>query len=476
MLGELIAGRFELEQIVGSGGMATVYRAHDRLLERTVAIKILHEQFARDEDAVARFRREARAVAQLTHPSIVTVIDRGEEDGRPYIVFEYVEGETLKQLLLREGALPVERALETALEIARALEAAHRRGLLHRDVKPQNVLLAEDGRAKVTDFGIARARGADGLTITGTVLGTSDYIPPEQARGEPTGAPADVYSLGAVLYELLTGEVPYEGDNPVTVAMRHVRDPVPSVRNHRRDVPERVDGLVRRALAKDPADRFASMSEVIAELEACLAGRAVADSEATMVLPPGAPVARARRGRRVARRLAVSLVSLALVAAAAVGAYVLVRGVESAADDRNGRQAGQAVGLTAVASYDPEGGDGEHGERVADATDGNASTYWPTEQYFSGLNKDGVGLVLDAGRQSAVTHVTLTTDTPGFRAEIHAGASAAGPFEPVSDNRAVERSTSFRLREGPERYYVVWITDLGGGQVAHVNEVRARSA
>ena len=476
MVGELIAGRFELQQVVGSGGMATVYRAHDRLLERTVAIKILHEQFARDEDAVARFRREARAVAQLTHPSIVTVIDRGDENGRPYIVFEYIEGENLKQLLLREGALPVEQALETALQIARALEAAHRRGLLHRDVKPQNVLLAEDGRAKVTDFGIARARGAEGLTLTGTVLGTSDYIPPEQARGEPTGEPGDVYSLGAVLYELLTGEVPYEGDNPVAVAMRHVHDAVPSVRARRPDVPERVDALVRRSLAKDPADRFASMGQLIAELEACLRGEPPPvgdDSQVTMALPPVATPPR-RRARRVVRALLVALLALALVAGAALGAYVLARTVDSDAGGRRADGSGGAVALRGAASYDPAGDREEHSERVADATDGSPTSYWPTETYFDGLGKEGVGLVLDAGARVRVGRVTVTTDTPGFSAEIQAGDAATGPFETVSDNVQVGASTTFRLRDVTSRYLVVWITDLGGAQVAHVNEVRAR--
>ncbi len=195
MVGELIAGRYELEKLVGSGGMSNVFRAHDRLLERTVALKILHEQFTRDDDYVERFRREARAVAKLAHPNIVTVIDRGEQDGRQFIVFEYVDGPNLKDLT-RNGPLEVRDAIGLTLQVARALSFAHDRGLVHRDVKPQNVLLNEDGQAKVTDFGIARSLDVQGVTQTGTVLGTSDYIAPEQARGQKVDPKTDIYSLG----------------------------------------------------------------------------------------------------------------------------------------------------------------------------------------------------------------------------------------------------------------------------------------
>ncbi|MET0259740.1 MAG: protein kinase, partial [Gaiellaceae bacterium] len=253
MVGELIADRYELEELVGTGGMSSVYRANDRLLERDVALKVLHDRFTVDGDYVERFRREARAVAQLSHPNIVTVIDRGEQDGRQFIVFEYVDGENLKTLIEREGPLPEREAIELALQIARALGFAHERGLVHRDVKPQNVLLNGDAGAKVTDFGIARSLDVQGgLTQTGTVMGTSDYIAPEQARGRQVDAQSDVYSLGAVLYELLTGEVPFPGDNFVAVAMRHINEPPPSVRERRPELSPRLDAAVRRAMAKDP--------------------------------------------------------------------------------------------------------------------------------------------------------------------------------------------------------------------------------
>ena len=479
MVGELIAGRYELEELVGSGGMATVYRAHDRLLERRVAVKILHEHFAREEDAVERFQREARAVAQLAHPNIVTVIDRGEQDGRPYIVFEYVEGENLKQLLIRQGPLPLATALSLALQVALALEAAHERGVVHRDVKPQNVLLAEEGRAKVTDFGIARARGTQGLTITGTIMGTSDYIPPEQAKGEPTGEAGDVYSLGVVLFELLTGRVPYEAENPVAVAMRHVHDPVPSVREVRPDVPPQVDALVQRALAKAPHDRFPTMSDFVVELEAARsAGRPspADDGAPTMIVPPAVPVAR-RRGTRALRTLLLSFLAVLLVAGAAIGAYVLTRGLSSADDggDRGTTPAGAVVALRGVGAFDPFGGDGEHDAEAPNATDGDPATYWTTETYTAGLAKEGVGLVLDAGVPKGVSRITVQTDTPGFTAEIRSGGSRTGPFRTVADSTAVGASTVFTLRGADARYYVLWITDLGGGNVAHVNEARART-
>src|SRR5438309_8757728 len=210
--------------------MSTVYKAHDSLLERNVALKVLHQQYNEDEDFVERFKREARSVAQLQHPNIVTVIDRGEQDGRQYIVFEYVDGENLKELVVRKGRLEVHEALEIAIEVARALGFAHQHGLVHRDVKPQNVLLNGDGRAKVTDFGIARSLDVEqGVTQTGTVLGTSNYIAPEQASGQHVTPATDVYSLGVVLYELLTADVPFPGENFVAVAMKHINEPPPDL-------------------------------------------------------------------------------------------------------------------------------------------------------------------------------------------------------------------------------------------------------
>ncbi len=251
-VGTLLSKRYRLDAQVGSGGMSTVYRAFDTVLERQVAIKLMHREIADDSDQLERFRREARAVAQLNHPHVVGVIDAGEEgddDGfaTPYIVFEYVEGETLKDRIRRNGRLGVDESIAYAIEIARALAAAHEAQIVHRDVKPQNVLIDEEGAAKVTDFGIAFIRTQEGLTADGRVLGTTDYVSPEQALGHSVSGQSDLYSLGIVLFEMLTGDVPFKGENQVAVAMKHVRDDLPDVQIRRPEVSAALAAVLDRA-------------------------------------------------------------------------------------------------------------------------------------------------------------------------------------------------------------------------------------
>jgi serine/threonine-protein kinase len=482
VVGELIAERYELEELVGTGGMSSVYRAHDRLLERDVALKVLHEQFAADTDYVERFRREARSVAQLSHPNIVTVIDRGDEGERQFIVFEYVAGENLKSLIEREGPLPEDQAVRLTLQIARALGFAHEHGLVHRDVKPQNVLLNGDGQAKVTDFGIARSLDVKGgLTQTGTVLGTSDYIAPEQARGSRVDAQSDIYSLGAVLYELLTGEVPFPGDNFVAVAMRHINEPRPSVREHRPDVSPRLDAAIRRAMAKEPRDRFGSMNDFCAELSACLGPETAASGAETMVVAPPKKGRRGRQPRPPAERpsiwpLILLLGGLAVLAGilAAVFAFTDSGSQLSGLVDKKTTTASTApVHFTSATAYDPDGDNSEHDSAAPNAIDGDSGTYWNTEHYDGALPKAGVGLVLDLGTAKKLSQLVVRSDTPGFTAVIKSGSSATGPFTKVSDPQDVGGNTTFALKEGPARqYYLVWITDLGSNSSVQINEVK----
>src|SRR5437588_4611334 len=231
----------------------------------------MNREVASDADHLERYRREARPLAQPSHPHVVGVIDDGEDEGRPYIVFEYVEGETLKERIRRMGRLPIPEAVAYSIEIARALGAAHARHIVHRDVKPQNVLIDEEGSAKVTDFGIARTMNEEGLTADGRVLGTTDYVSPEQALGQPVTGQSDLYSLGIVLYEMLTGAVPFKGENQVAVAMKHVREALPDVQAKRPEVSAALAAVIDNATAKRPEDRYADDAELTADLEDALA-------------------------------------------------------------------------------------------------------------------------------------------------------------------------------------------------------------
>ena len=476
MVGEILSGRYELEELVGTGGMSSVYRAHDRLLDRKVALKVLHDQYTADADYVERFRHEARSVASLSHPNIVTVIDRGEHEGRQFIVFEYVEGENLKRLIERRGPAPVATALELAIQIARGLSFAHQQGLVHRDVKPQNVLLNGDGQAKVTDFGIARSLDVQhGMTQTGTVLGTSDYIAPEQAQGQRVDEHTDIYSLGVVLYELLTNEVPYPGANCVAVAMRHINEPPPPIRDKRPDVSPRLEAAVQRAMAKQPEDRFDTMAEFCDELQTNLQ-----EAQGTVVMTPPPKTRRARPRRAGPNPWPIVLALLVLIAIGGVIAYLAITRDTGnpTSNPPISTGAGTPVHIDAVTAYDPFGSGGEHDDKAGLATDGDGATYWETEHYNDApsLGKDGVGLVLDAGRAVRLHTVGISTATPGFVASIRAGDSKLGPFPvTVAASKTVGDRTQFTVTgEGEHRYYVLWITRLGAGyNTARVNEIRA---
>jgi beta-lactam-binding protein with PASTA domain len=261
----LVDGRYRVIDRLGSGGMADVFVAEDQQLGRRVALKLLYRRFAEDPAFVERFRREASAAAGLQHPNVVGVYDRGEWDGTYYIAMEYLEGRSLKKVIVDDGPLDPVWAIDVTVQILRAARFAHRRGIIHRDIKPHNVIVDDEGRAKVTDFGIARA-GASDMTETGLIMGTAQYLSPEQAQGHAVSARSDLYSIGIVLYEMLTGRVPFDGETAVTIALKQVSAaPVPP--SERADVPPDLEAVVLRALAKDPAERFADADEFAQELE-----------------------------------------------------------------------------------------------------------------------------------------------------------------------------------------------------------------
>jgi eukaryotic-like serine/threonine-protein kinase len=279
-------GRYRILRKLGSGGMANVYLAEDEQLGRRVAIKILNDRYANDDAFNERFRREAKSAAALSHPNIVSIYDRGEGDGRPYIAMEVIEGRSLKELILTSGSLPIAQAIEFAKQILSALRFAHRHGIIHRDIKPHNILLGFEDRLKVTDFGIARA-GASQMTEAGSIMGTAQYLSPEQARGAPVTAASDLYSVGIVLYEMLTGKTPFEGETPIEIAMKHLNEAPRPPSELRREIPPELDQIVLRALAKDPHDRYQSAEEFSADLDRVEAGLPVApetSAAATAVL------------------------------------------------------------------------------------------------------------------------------------------------------------------------------------------------
>lgn len=304
MTGKSLTTRYQIVDKIGEGGMALVYRGLDTLLHREVAIKVLREQYASDEQFVERFRREAQAAASLSHPNVVNIYDVGEVDGVYFIVMEYVHGRSLRRVIEEEGKLSPVRAARYALEICEGLQHAHDRGLIHRDIKPHNILITQDDRVKVTDFGIARAASSSTLTQTGIVIGSVHYFSPEQARGGQIGPQSDLYSLGIVLYEMLTGEVPFTGDSPISVALKQIGEAPPKITERRPDCPPALARIVGRALAKDLSERYQNAAELAADLRRYLwmagAGSPESEEDVTRMLPAAAwsQPGRSSKGRR----------------------------------------------------------------------------------------------------------------------------------------------------------------------------------
>jgi beta-lactam-binding protein with PASTA domain/predicted Ser/Thr protein kinase len=279
LIGTVFDGRYKIVRKLGTGGMADVYLAEDQELGRRVAIKILNDRHAADDSFVERFRREAKNAAGLSHPNIVSIYDRGTAEDTYYIAMEYLDGRSLKELIVGRGPAPIKTAIEYTRQILAAVGFAHRHGIVHRDIKPHNVLVGPEGRVKVTDFGIARS-GASQMTEVGSIIGTAQYLSPEQARGAPVDQTSDLYSVGVVLYELLTGQVPFTGDTPLEIAMKHLSEVPKPPSELRPDVPHDLDMVVLRALAKDPADRYETAEEMDADLDRVLKGLPVGSETA----------------------------------------------------------------------------------------------------------------------------------------------------------------------------------------------------
>ena len=311
MHGDILDSRYVIGRSLGSGGMGEVYLAHDEVLDRDIALKVLRSHYAGDEEFAGRFLREARSAASLSHPNIVQVYDRGEtEGGISYIAMEYVPGGTLKELIDGRPPLGAREAAGVAARISLALEAAHERGVIHRDIKPQNVLVTASGDLKVTDFGIARAASAVTSSASSTVFGTVAYISPEQAMGEPVGPASDLYSLGVVLYEMLTGELPYTADNSIAVCMKHVTEPLRPPMTLNPTISGQMNAVVVKLLAKDPLERYGSAAELLTDLERVREGLPLAAEAATQPLGPPVAPSRVVRGRRGSRTLAAASVAL----------------------------------------------------------------------------------------------------------------------------------------------------------------------
>jgi serine/threonine-protein kinase len=470
MIGTVLSGRYRLEAKLGSGGMSTVYLARDQTLDRPVAVKVMHREMSEQADQLERFRQEARSVAKLSHPNVVSVIDAGEDGGHPYIVFEYVEGETLKQRIGRDGALAPQEAIAYAIEIARGLSVAHARNMVHRDIKPQNVLIDAEGRAKLTDFGISRQLEQDGMTATGRVLGTTDYVAPEQAMGRKVDPRSDIYSLGVVLYEMLVGQVPFQAESQVGVAMKHVNEELPDVQRRRPELSAAVALVVERAAAKDPNERYQHVGEMIDDLSTALeveAARAGSTTgEATSVLDAVPPPKRELSTR--ARWSWVTILLVLLVAGVTLAGVKLISDGAGGGGANKGK--GSPVAISSATDFDPQGDGEEVGSKIGYAVDGNPTgTAWETEHYdsdvFGGTKTGpdpGVGVYVTTTAQAQPKKMIVRTGTPGWDAQVFAAPS--GPPEELSGwgepvGLAIEASSVEEIDltvPQPSRYFLLW--------------------
>ena len=504
--GVVLGGRYELTERIANGGMASVWRAYDDVLARTVAVKLLHDHLAADEAFRERFRREAIAAAKLTHPNVVSLYDTGSEGDRVYLVMEYVDGATLREVIADLGSMAAGQAANIGEKIARALDYAHERGLVHRDVKPANILIGDDGAVKVADFGIAKAEEHDGdLTKTGMVLGTAAYVAPEQITGaSPVDGRADQYALGCMLYEALTGRQPFKGETAVATAAQRLESQPTALRALRADIPRGLDTIVMRAMARDPEDRFASLGEMADALSAF----ADADTSHTAALPLAtahratttgraqpppaqrvavAPPEPARRDSflRTEGRWLIPVIVLIVVAGGLLAAAVssgffdpgqLTGGPDAAEEEQPGAEQPQPqpLDIAEVSAFDPGGDGSENDSQLPALLDDDEATIWRSETYetpdFGGFPKDGIGFTVDLGDPAQVAAVALGVASDGLNFEVRVADEVSddvGAWERVAAESDASGTVEVQLDQPvAARYVLIWITgplpDAGG--------------
>jgi eukaryotic-like serine/threonine-protein kinase len=518
--GALLGGRYRLDDQLASGGMAQVWLGTDEVLRRAIAVKVLHQHLAEDETFVARFRHEAIAVARLSHPAIVAVYDTCSDNGVEAIVMELVRGRTLRQRL-DEGPVDPWLAANIAAQVCGALAVAHAAGLVHRDIKPANILLSEDGRVKVGDFGIAKAAESADLTQEGSFLGTAKYLAPEQVEAGPVDGRTDLYALGVVLYEMLCGRVPFEGDSSSSTALARLHSDPQRPRLVKPGIPRELEAVTMRLLARSPDARYATATEARAALLGAGADdnptsddatvvesgpgptRSVATAGAAGQLPPpplgpptplgtaavqgpGAPV----RFAETERRWLVPTLLVVLVAVALGVAGLLIRG--SGTNLFGGRDepdtteaaspADEFVPIGRTVDFDPAGGDGEHTDEAerGDAIDGDQNTSWSTEDYTSPdwgrLGKPGVGLILELNQPTEIQALEFDTPSVGWQAEVYVADSDPGNLEgwgePVATFEESDAGTNSVTFDRTGGAVLLWFTRAGDDGQVTVTEVR----
>ena len=497
--GRIVGERYELRSLIATGGMAQVWHGHDPVLQRSVAIKVLHPHLAGDRGFLARFHREAVAAARLSHPSIVSIFDTVSDAGIEAIVMELLVGRTLREALDELGQLDDPMTLEVGRQVADALHEAHRGGVIHRDIKPSNILLCADQRVVVTDFGIAKASEDTDLTVTGTLLGTAKYLSPEQVEGGTIDPRSDIYSLGVVLFECATGEVPFRAEGDAATALARLHQAAPLLRRHRPDAPIDLELVVDRCLARQPSARPSTAADLHAQLSGVNLDLEPGGRDATVFIAPDRtpdpepyehderldepdageiPITRMRSW--FGSMLAVILIGVAIVVASLLFTVGGRGGTDDSTTGATEAPAGDTtvlspiIELTApvIASATPldPGGDGvEQNELVAAAFDGDASTAWPTETYrrpaLGGL-KDGVGLRLDLDGPAAISAVELDTLTDGFAIDVYVGIDLGeipqGWAAPAGGVTGGSGSVTIELPGEPVGNQVVlWITEQG---------------